>query len=42
MKILSGFISYDSGKILLDGREVQISSPADSVRLGMACFTKTL
>ena len=35
MKILSGFISYDSGKILLDGREVNISSPADSARLGI-------
>ncbi len=35
MKILSGFISADSGKILLDGKEVTISSPADSVRLGI-------
>ncbi len=35
MKILSGFISSDSGSILLDGKEVNISSPADSVRLGI-------
>ena len=35
MKILSGFISSDSGSILLDGKEVQISSPADAVRLGI-------
>lgn len=35
MKILSGFISCDSGSILLNGREVSISSPADSVRLGI-------
>ena len=35
MKILSGFISSDSGKILLDGKEVTISSPEDSVRLGI-------
>ena len=35
MKILSGFISSDSGSILLDGKEVNIASPADSVRLGI-------
>ncbi len=35
MKILSGFISLDSGSILLDGKEVNIASPADSVRLGI-------
>lgn len=35
MKILSGFISSDSGSILLDGKAVNISSPADAVRLGI-------
>ena len=35
MKILSGFISLDSGSILLNGKEVTIASPADSVRLGI-------
>ncbi len=35
MKILSGFISSDSGSILLDGKEVKIASPADSVHLGI-------
>lgn len=35
MKILSGFISLDSGSILLDGKEVNIASPADSVKLGI-------
>lgn len=35
MKILSGFISHDSGSILLNGQEVKIGSPADSVRLGI-------
>jgi general nucleoside transport system ATP-binding protein len=35
MKILSGFISLDSGSILLDGKKVLISSPADSVKLGI-------
>ena len=35
MKILSGFIQADSGEILLDGKPVKISSPADSVKLGV-------
>lgn len=35
MKILSGFIQADSGEILLDGKPVKISSPADSVKLGI-------
>jgi len=35
MKILSGFISSDSGSILLNGKEVKINSPEDSVRLGI-------
>lgn len=35
MKILSGFLHADSGKILLDGKKVTIKSPADSVRLGI-------
>ncbi len=35
MKIFSGFISHDSGNILLDGKVVNIESPADSVRLGI-------
>jgi len=35
MKILSGFFKADSGSILLGGKKVVISSPADSVRLGI-------
>jgi len=35
MKILSGFQSMDSGKILLDGREAAIRSPADAIRAGI-------
>jgi simple sugar transport system ATP-binding protein len=35
MKILSGFFRADSGSILLDGKEVKISSSADSVKLGI-------
>ena len=35
MKILSGFIQADSGEIYLDGKKVTISSPADSVRMGI-------
>jgi ABC-type uncharacterized transport system ATPase subunit len=35
MKVLSGFIRADEGEILLDGRAVTISSPADAIRLGI-------
>ena len=35
MKILSGFIHADSGQILLDGKPVIISSPADAIRHGI-------
>lgn len=35
MKILSGFIQADSGQILLNGKRVNIKSPADSVKLGI-------
>ena len=35
MKIFSGFFSPDSGKILLDGQEVKIGSPADAIRQGI-------
>ena len=32
MKILSGFICCDSGEILLDGKPVDIKSPAEAIR----------
>jgi len=35
MKVLSGFIRADRGDILLDGRPVQIHSPADAIRHGL-------
>lgn len=35
MKILSGFISYDSGEIRLDGTPIRIESPADAIRRGI-------
>jgi general nucleoside transport system ATP-binding protein len=35
MKILSGFIHADDGQILLDGKPVTISSPADAIRHGI-------
>jgi len=35
MKILSGFIHADDGEILLDGKPVTISSPADAIRQGI-------
>ncbi|HEY3475922.1 MAG TPA: ATP-binding cassette domain-containing protein, partial [Anaerolineales bacterium] len=35
MKILSGFIHADQGEILLDGKPVTISSPAEAIRHGI-------
>lgn len=35
MKILSGFYFPDSGDILLDGKKVKISAPADAIRQGI-------
>jgi len=35
MKVLSGFISADSGEILLDGQPVRLTSPAQAVTLGV-------
>ncbi len=35
MKIFSGFIQADSGKILLDGQSVVIHSPADAIHHGV-------
>ena len=35
MKILSGFMHADQGEILLDGKPVTISSPADAIRQGI-------
>ena len=35
MKILSGFISHDAGEILLDGKAIDIESPADAIRQGI-------
>jgi simple sugar transport system ATP-binding protein len=35
MKVLSGFIQADSGQILLDGKPVQIHSPADAIQQGI-------
>ena len=35
MKVLSGFIHRDAGKILLDGNPVEFSSPAEAIRAGV-------
>jgi simple sugar transport system ATP-binding protein len=35
MKVLSGFLSPDSGEILLDGKPVSFASPAQAVELGV-------
>ncbi|MBD3881896.1 ATP-binding cassette domain-containing protein [Phormidium tenue FACHB-886] len=35
VKILSGFITRDQGKVLLDGRSVDIKTPADAMQMGI-------
>jgi general nucleoside transport system ATP-binding protein len=35
MKILSGFLTADGGEILLDGRRVRASTPADAIHYGV-------
>ncbi len=35
MKVLSGFIHRDAGEILLDGKSVEFSSPAEAIRAGV-------
>ncbi len=35
MKVLSGFIQMDEGEILLDGKPVRITSPADAIHHGI-------
>ena len=35
MKVLSGFLRADSGEILLDGKRVDVHSPADAIRAGV-------
>ncbi len=35
VKVLSGFISRDSGLVLLEGKPVEIKSPADAIRCGI-------
>lgn len=42
MKILSGALPKDSGKILLDGREVSIQNPGDALTLGIAMIFQEL
>jgi simple sugar transport system ATP-binding protein len=35
VKVLSGFISRDSGNVLLDGRSTEIKTPADAIAAGI-------
>ena len=35
MKILSGYLSADSGEIVLDGTPLRLSSPEDAIRAGI-------
>jgi ribose transport system ATP-binding protein len=36
VKILTGVIAADQGRIVVDGREVRVRSPADAARIGLA------
>jgi general nucleoside transport system ATP-binding protein len=40
MKILSGFYQQDSGRILLDGKEVKIHSPSDALQYGIGMLNQ--
>jgi len=42
MKILSGSVTKDSGKIFLNGNEIDIESPQDSVKKGIAMVYQEL
>jgi len=42
MKILGGIISPDTGKILLDGKEAALDSPATATKAGMALIHQEL
>lgn len=35
VKVLSGFISCDRGQVLLDGKPVEITTPADAIQVGI-------
>ncbi|MFQ5947230.1 MAG: ABC transporter ATP-binding protein [Acidimicrobiia bacterium] len=35
MKVLSGFITADSGEVILDGETVEMNSPKDAIRAGI-------
>jgi ABC-type uncharacterized transport system ATPase subunit len=35
MKVLSGFLTADSGEVTLDGRRVRLGSPKDAIRAGI-------
>lgn len=35
MKVLSGYLKADAGEIHLDGRKLELSSPADAIRAGI-------
>jgi ribose transport system ATP-binding protein len=42
MKILSGTYSRDAGSVLVDGKPVEIKSPADALRLGIRMLPQEL
>jgi len=42
MKILGGIVQQDSGVILINGKEIKISSPNDSINLGISMIHQEL
>jgi ribose transport system ATP-binding protein len=42
MKVLAGNVAADSGEVLIDGSPVEIQSPADAARLGIAIIHQEL
>lgn len=40
IRAICGILETDSGKIFVDGKEVQVRSPADAIALGMAWVTE--
>lgn len=42
MKILSGAVSFDSGEVLVDGKEISITSPQAAIRAGITVIYQEL
>ncbi len=42
IKVMSGVVAPDSGRMVLDGREVSFASPADANKVGIVCIFQEL